>query len=117
MLRHQAPRCVLPPRLFQDLPERRRRDVGQTYEHGRITPIVVRGEEGLWIGLHPEVALLITALDHQDFTVLPQAGQKLAPDPEPRGAVGQPFLDARKTQGESADSGKRYSRVLRHESQ
>src|SRR5207249_6744656 len=63
--------------------------------------IVVGGEERLGVGLHPEVALVVTAFDHECLTILPQTREELSTDPEPRRTVARSLLDPRKRQGQA----------------
>src|SRR5437773_4216414 len=90
-----------PPRLLEDVAEVGGADPGQADQHGGIAAIVSGGEERRGIGLHPEVALVVTAFDHECLAILPQTREELSTDPEPRRTVARSLLDPRKRQGQA----------------
>src|SRR3954452_14004896 len=94
VLRHQAPGGIPPPRLLQYFTQVVHRYTLEVHQDGRIASVMVGDEEGFGVRLHPEVALVVAALDDERHAVLPQSCQKLAPDTEAGRTVGQAFFDA-----------------------
>lgn len=104
VLLHQAFGGLPPPRFLQDRLQVILTHTSEAHEDRGVPSVMVGDEEGLGIRLHPEVALVVTALDHKCRAVLPQPRQKLAPDSEAGGAIRQAFLNAGKGERQASYS-------------